>query len=55
MKNPYDVIRIKEQEIIRVRKEMEALRIAARLLDAVDPAMANPEGQPKLRQVVEMP
>ncbi|MGB9072951.1 MAG: hypothetical protein WCC22_09805 [Terriglobales bacterium] len=55
MKNPYDVIRVKEQELMRVRKEMEALRIAARLLEAVDPAKANSDGQPRLRQVVEMP
>jgi len=55
MKNPYDVLRAKEQELVRVRKEMEALRIAARLLDAEDPALANGEAPPKLRQVVEMP
>jgi hypothetical protein len=55
MKNPYDVIRQKEQELIRVRKEMEALRIAARLLEAEDPALAHGEAPPKLRQVVEMP
>jgi hypothetical protein len=55
MKNPYDVMRVKEQELMRVRKEMEALRIAARLLEAVDPAQAGNDGQPRLRQVVEMP
>jgi hypothetical protein len=55
MKNPYDVIRVKEQELMRVRKEMEALRIAARLLEAVDPAQAGNDGHPRLRQVVEMP
>ncbi len=55
MKNPYEVLRMKEQEMVKVRKEMEALRIAARLLGAEDPALANGESQPKLRQVVEMP
>jgi hypothetical protein len=55
MKNPYEVLRAKEQELSKVRKEMEALRIAARLLDAEDPALANGDGHPKLRQVVEMP
>jgi hypothetical protein len=55
MKNPYDVLRAKEQEMIRIRKEMEALRLAARLLGAEDPAAANGEGQPKLQRVVEMP
>ncbi|MGD0793082.1 MAG: hypothetical protein ABR920_15050 [Terriglobales bacterium] len=54
MKNPYDVLRMKEQELLRVRKEMDALRIAARLLGAEDPG-ANGEGQPKLQRVVEMP
>jgi len=55
MKNPYDVLRAKEQELMRVRKEMEALRIAARLIEAQDPAAINGDGHPKLRQVVEMP
>ena len=54
MKNPYDVLRAKEQELIRIRKEMEALRIAVRLLGAEDNA---PSGNPKpqLNRVVEMP
>ena len=55
MKNPYDVIRMKEQEIERVRKEMEALRIAARLLGAEEPAPPNGESPTKSRHVVEMP
>jgi hypothetical protein len=54
MKNPYDVLRAKEQDLLRVRKEMEALRIAARLLGAEDPAQEG-ERQQKLSQVVEMP
>ena len=32
MKNIFDVMRAKEQEIAKVRKELDALRIAARLL-----------------------
>jgi len=55
MKNPYDVLRTKEQELVRVRKEMEALRIAARLLGAEDPAATEGDNAPKLRHVVEMP
>ena len=55
MKNPYDVLRVKEQELLRVRKEMDALRVAARLLGADDPGAANGEGRPKLQRVVEMP
>ncbi len=55
MKNPYDVLRMKEQELLRVRKEMDALRISARLLGAEDPDKAKGDGQPKLQRVVEMP
>ncbi|MGA7291022.1 MAG: hypothetical protein WBW53_19365 [Terriglobales bacterium] len=55
MKNPYEVLRMKEQELLRVRKEMDALRIAVRLLGAEDPAAANGEDRPKLQRVVEMP
>jgi hypothetical protein len=55
MKNPYDVLRMKEQELMRVRKEMDALRLAARLLDAEDSHATNGEGQPRLQRVVEMP
>ena len=55
MKNPYDVLRMKEQELLRVRKEIEALRIAARLLGAEDSAATKGEGLPQLPRVVEMP
>jgi hypothetical protein len=55
MKNPYEVMRTKEQEMVRIRKEMEALRIAARLLEADDPAKTNDTGRPALSRVVEMP
>ena len=55
MRNPYDVLRMKEQELLRVRKEMDALRIAARLLGAEDSGAAKDEGQPRLQRVVEMP
>lgn len=55
MKNPYEVMRMKEQEMVRIRKEMEALRIAARLLGAEDPAKKNDAGEPVLSRVVEMP
>lgn len=55
MKNPYEVMRSKEQEMLRLRKEMEALRIAARLLEADDPAKPGDGSQPQLSRVVEMP
>jgi hypothetical protein len=32
MKNPFELLRAKEQEIILVKRQVEALRIAARLL-----------------------
>ena len=32
MKNPFELLRAKEQEVILVRRQVEALRIAARLL-----------------------
>ena len=54
MKNPYDVLRTKEQELARVRKEIEALRVAARLLDAERPSESEENGH-KLAHVVEMP
>jgi hypothetical protein len=51
MKNVYDVLRSKEQEILRVRKEVDALRIAARLL-AED---STPAANGKASQLLEMP
>ena len=55
MKNPYDVLRAKEQEMIRIRKEMDALRIAVRLLGAEDKSAVGDDVPPKLTRVVEMP
>jgi hypothetical protein len=55
MKNPYDVLRMKEQEMLRVRRETDALRIAARLLEAEDSRAVNGEGRPKPQRVLEMP
>ena len=55
MKNPYDVLRSKEQELLKVRKEMDALRIAARLLGAEDSGAGKNEGQAKLQRFIEMP
>jgi hypothetical protein len=53
MKNPMDVLRTKEQELTRVKREVEALQIVARLLsDETSP----PHGQKQdLRQLIEMP
>jgi hypothetical protein len=51
MKNPLEVLRVKEQEIARVKKEIEALRITAKLLGEEPPD----EGKVGFRQVVNMP
>jgi len=32
MKNPFDVLRMKERQILRIKREVEALRITALLL-----------------------
>ena len=42
MKNQIDVIRTKEQEITRVKKEIDALRIAAQLLGDEGQSPKNP-------------
>jgi hypothetical protein len=51
MKNPYEVLRSKEQELSRIRKEVEALRIAVNLLGEEESG----ENKEDLRQVAEMP
>lgn len=55
MRNPYDILRVKEQELVRVKKEIEALRITARLLGAEEPAQNISLAKGDSRQVVEMP
>jgi hypothetical protein len=43
MKNPMEVLRTKEQDIIRVKKEIDALRVAAQLLgDEGQPSKVRP-------------
>ena len=49
MRNPYEVLRSKEQEVERLRREVEALQIAARLLGEEE------EGGEEERRVMEMP
>jgi len=54
MKNPIDVLRMKEQEVLKIKVEIEALRITARLLaDDVPPVGAIPKSETP--QLVEMP
>lgn len=53
MKNPMDVLRTKEQELAKVRKEVEALRITVRLLG--DEGATAVEAKEEMPAVVEMP
>ncbi len=52
MKNPVEVLHIKELELTKVKKEIDALRIAIRLL-ADETQSADQKAD--LRPVVEMP
>jgi len=52
VKDPYEVLQKKEQELLRVRKEIEALRIAAKLLG--DDTSMN-DAKVDLKQLVELP
>ena len=51
MKTIEEVLRMKEEQIQRVRKEVEALRIAAGLLSDQDPE----DHKPEYRQLLQMP
>lgn len=53
MRNPLEVLRIKEQEMLKVKKEVEALRITLKLLGEEPKAI--PEQKVDLRQVIQMP
>jgi hypothetical protein len=53
MKNPLEVLRMKEQEILRVKHEIEALRITAKLIGEEPPAAG--DARVEFRQVVKMP
>jgi hypothetical protein len=53
MKNPMEVLRSKEQDLLKVRKEVEALRVAARLLSDDLPPME--DNKQDARQLIEMP
>jgi hypothetical protein len=54
MKNPNDVLRMKEQEMLKIKIEIEALRITARLLADDGHSDVIPPKQ-DLRQLIEMP
>jgi hypothetical protein len=48
MKNVYEVLRQKEQELIRLEKEVEALRVAAPLLSDDKDVLADSDHKPTL-------
>ena len=52
MKNPLDVLRMKEEEIQRVKKEIEALQITARLLSESEESR---DKRSEYRQLLQMP
>jgi hypothetical protein len=52
MKNPLDVLRMKEEEIQRVKKEIEALQITARLLSESEESR---DKKSEYRQLLQMP
>jgi hypothetical protein len=45
MKNPFDILRMKEQELLKVKLETEALRTTARLLADDAPPSKRPQRQ----------
>jgi hypothetical protein len=51
MKDPIEVLRRKEAELERLQEEVDALRVAGRLL--TEPAPAGP--RPRRAKVIEMP
>jgi hypothetical protein len=54
MKSPFEVLRVKEQELVRVKKEIEALRITLPLLEGDSAAPSHlPVEMP--RKTVELP
>lgn len=54
MKNLLEVLRMKEEQILRIRREIEALKITARLLNESEQAAA-PERRLEVRHLLQMP
>jgi hypothetical protein len=54
MKNPFEVLKSKEQEMVKVRKEVDALRVTIRLIGDESSATAT-DAKVDLRSVIEMP
>jgi hypothetical protein len=54
MKNPFEVLKLKEQEIAKVKKEVDALRVTIRLIGE-DNSSSSTDAKVDLRSVLEMP
>jgi hypothetical protein len=54
MKDPLEVLRMKEQDILRVKQEIEALRITAELLGE-EPPFVGDGTTIEFRKIVNMP
>jgi hypothetical protein len=52
MKNLLEVLRMKEEEILRLKKEIEALKVTARILSEDH---AQTEKKTQLRHLLQMP
>ena len=52
MKNPYEVLQAKESELQRIKKEVEALRVTAQILEEDS---EDQEQKGNLRQMVQLP
>ncbi len=55
MKNPMEVLRSKEKELSRVKEEVAALRVVARLLSDSESEHDEDDDDSNSRRVVEMP
>jgi hypothetical protein len=53
MKNPLEVLRNKEQELVKVKREVDALRITVRLIDEQDSGAQDKKID--LHQLLQMP
>jgi len=54
MKNPFEVLKNKEQEMVKVKKEVDALRVTIRLIGD-EPLAPSSDAKVDLRSVIEMP
>jgi hypothetical protein len=53
MKNPFEVLKIKEQEVAQIKKEINALRVTIQLIGDEKSPVADPKVD--LRSVIEKP